>query len=133
MKKLQLFIIISSVFLASYVCPSDCLVTDDINSFFVDSDYSGKSELRAALHGSLNIPPLNSEVCCHPFISSDVGITDIQSDTSDTDIDIPEEPKINVHGVSLALSAFEGALVLTVRCPAAELFRFSLDAYRLRI
>lgn len=133
MKKLQLFIIISSVFLASYTCPTDCLITDDISSFFVDSDYGGKSELKAAVHGRLNVPPLNSEVCCQPFISSDVGITDIQSDTSDTDIDIPEEPKINVHRVSLVLSAFEGASVLTLRCPTAELFRFSLDAYRLRI
>jgi hypothetical protein len=133
MKKLQLFIIISSVLLASYAFPADFLITDDFNNFCVDFDYSRQSELWAAKRSSSDKPFIISDIFGRPYISSDVGIADIQSDSADTDIDIPEESKICAHGVTLMSSTLEGALLLTVRCPAAELFRFPSEAYRLRI
>ena len=133
MKKLQLFILISSVLLASYAYPADFLITDDVNTFCVESDYNGRSELRAIEHASLDKPFLILELFSYPYISSDVGIVDSQPDTTDIDMDISEESKINVPVVTMMLSDFEGTPVLTVRCPAAGLFRFPLDAYRLRI
>ena len=133
MKKLQLFILISSVLLASYAYPADFLITDDINSFYVDSDCNGQSELTAVKHGSLDKPLLILEFFRYPYISSDVGIVDTRPDTIDIDMDISEESKINVPVVIMMLSDFEGTPVLTVRRPGAGLFRFPLDAYRLRI
>ena len=135
MKKLQLFILISSVLLASYAYPADFLITDDVNTFYVESDYNynGRSELRAVEHASLDKPFLVLELFSYPYISSDVGIVDSQPDTTDLDMDISEDSEINVPVITMMLSDFEGTPLLTVRCPAAGLFRFPLDAYRLRI
>jgi hypothetical protein len=133
MKKLQLFIIISSVLLASYAFPADFLITDDFNNFYADFDYSRQSELWAAKRSSPDKPFIILDFFGRPYISSDVGIADIQSDTADTDIDIPEELKIDVHSMTPISSALEGTLLLTIRCPAAELFCFPSEAYRLRI
>jgi hypothetical protein len=126
MKKLQLFIIISGVLLTSYACAADILITADSKNFCVDfgsgrqsvptlAKYIGKTLLFSAYFG-------------HSFNFTDIGTDVIQSD-----IDLPEDSKINNRGVILMREAFEDLPVLIARCSTVELFRFPLAAYRLRI
>jgi hypothetical protein len=133
MKKLQLIIIISTVLLASYAFPADFVMGDDVDSICMDSYRSRYGELSTARHGSPDGFLLISSFLGRPTFSTDVGIADIQSDNAETDIDLPEESKINDHGLTPMSSPLEDASVLTERRSAAALFRFPLEAYRLRI
>ena len=133
MKKLQLIIIISTVLLASYAFPADFVMQDDVDSFRMDFCRSRYGELSTSRHGSPDKLLLIIAFFGRPSLSTNVGIADIQSDNAETDIDLPEEPKINDHGVTLISSPFEDASILTERCSSAALFCFPLEAYRLRI
>ncbi|MEJ2657955.1 MAG: hypothetical protein P8012_12300 [Desulfobacterales bacterium] len=130
MKKLQLFIIISSVLLSSYAFGSDSLITDDINNFCVDFNYSRQSTTRAAKHHSPDKTFRFSKFFSYPYISTDIDITNV---LSDTDIDIPDASEMSDHEVTLMSSALKESLISMVRCQAAALFCFPSEAYRLRI
>jgi hypothetical protein len=128
MKKLQLFIIIYSVLVASYACAADFLITADFNGFCVDFGCMYQSALRVTRYHSPDKTFLFSERFGHLYISVEVGTTDFQSD-----FDIPEKSDIYDHEVTLMSSLIEGAPVITARCPAKTLFLFPSEAYRLRI
>jgi hypothetical protein len=132
MKKLQLFIIISSVLLASYTCAGNFLIIPDVDSFCVDFDYSRQCAMTGAnrSHNSPDLTFLIAECFDHPSFSVGDETADIQSDI---DIDIPEGPEMNDLEVTLMSSAFEGFPVFTARCSAMEIFHFPPEAYRLRI
>ncbi len=128
MKKLQLFIIIYSVLVASSVCAADFLVTADFNGFFMDFGSICQSALKVTRHSRLDKTFLFSERFDHFYIIIDVGTPDFKSD-----IDIPEKSDIYDHEVTLMSSVFKNAPVLTARSPAKMLFLFPSEAYRLRI
>jgi|GEM_PF-4446461 hypothetical protein len=128
MKKLQLFIIIYSILVASYACAADFLITADFNGFCVDFGSMYQSALRVTRYNSPDKTFLFSERFGHFYISIEVGTPDFQSD-----IDIPEKSDIYDHEVTPMSSVVEGAPVLTARCPAKTLFLFPSEAYRLRI
>ncbi|MGA8180365.1 MAG: hypothetical protein WB792_09915 [Desulfobacterales bacterium] len=128
MKKLQLFIIIYSILVASYACAADFLITADFNGFCVDFGSMYQSALRVTRYNSPDKTFLFSERFGQFYISIEVGTPDFQSD-----IDIPEKSDIYDHEVTPMSSVVEGAPVLTARCPAKRLFLFPSEAYRLRI
>lgn len=130
MKKLQLFIIISTVLLASYAFGSDSLITDDVNNLCADFNYSRQSTTRSARHNSPDKTFRFSKFFSDSCISTDIDITDVQSDS---DIDIPDASEMNDHEVTLVSSALEESLISMTRCQAAALFCFPSEAYRLRI
>lgn len=102
MKKLQLFIIIYSVLVASSVCAADFLITADFNGFFTDFGSMCQSALKVTRHSSLDKTFLFSERFGHLHITVDVGAPDVKSD-----IDIPEKSDIYDHEVRLVSSVFE--------------------------
>lgn len=128
MKKLQLFIIIYSVLVASYACAADFLITADFNGFCVDFSSFCQSALKVTRHSGLDKTFLFSERFGQLYITVDVGTPDFQSD-----IDIPEKSDIYDQEVTQMSSVVEGAPILTARCPAKALFLFPSEAYRLRI
>ena len=128
MKKLQLFIIIYSILVASSVCAADFLITADFNGFFTDFGSICQSALKVTRHSSSDKTFLFSERLGHLYITIDVGAPDFKSD-----IDIPEKSDIYDHEVTLMSSVFENTPILTARCPAKVLFLFPSEAYRLRI
>jgi hypothetical protein len=128
MKKLQLFIIIYSVLVASCACAADFLITADFNSFCSDFGGMCQSALKVTRYNGSDKAFLFSERFGHLYISIEVGTPDFQSD-----IDIPERSDIYDHEVTLMSSVVECAPVLTARCPAKTLFLFPSEAYRLRI
>ena len=132
MKKLQLIIIISTVLLASYAFTADFAIKDDLDSFCKDHS-SRHGDMSIIKQGCLGKFLFTSAFFDRPTLSTDAGIVDIQSDNAATDIDLPEESKINDHGLTMMSSPFEDASVLAERCPAVALFCFPLEAYRLRI
>ncbi|MGA7144358.1 MAG: hypothetical protein WBY47_07605 [Desulfobacterales bacterium] len=128
MKKLQLFIIIYSVLVASYACAADFLITADVNGFFADFGCICQSALKVTRHSGSDKTFLFSERFGQLCISIDGGTPDFQSD-----IDIPEKSDIYDYGVTLMTSDFEGAPVLRARGSAKALLLFPSEAYRLRI
>jgi hypothetical protein len=128
MKKLQLFIIIYSILIASYACAADFLITADFNGLFTDFGSIYQSALKVTRHSGPDKIFLFSERFDHFYISVDVGTTDFQSD-----IDIPEKSDVYDHEVTLMSTVVEGSPALTERCPAKVLFLFPSEAYRLRI
>jgi hypothetical protein len=132
MKKLQLIIIISTVLLASYAFPAGFAIKDDVDSFCKDHS-SRHGDMSTIKQGCRDKFLFSSAFFNRPTLSAGAGIVDIQSDNAETDIDLPEESKINDHGSTLISSPFEDASVLAERCPAVTLFCFPLEAYRLRI
>ena len=128
MKKLQLFIIIYSVLVASSVCAADFLITADFNGFFTDFGSMCQSALKVTRHSSSDKTFLFSERFGHFYITIDVGTPDFKSD-----VDIPEKSDIYDHEVTLMSSVFENTPVLSARYPTKVLFLFPSEAYRLRI
>ena len=130
MRKLQLFIIILSVLLASYACAADLLIKVDVNRGCVDFGRSFQGALWAARHNSPEKTFLFSELSGYPYMSVKAGSADIKLDTA---VDTPEDGKINNHGVTLSSRVVESAPILTVRCSRADAFHFPSEAFRLRI
>jgi hypothetical protein len=128
MKKLQLFIIIYSVLVASCACAADFLITADFNGFCADFGCICQSGLRVARYTSPDKTFLFSERFGHVYISIEVGTPEFQSD-----IAIPEKSDIYDHGMTLMSLVVGGAPVLTAWCPAKALFLSTSEAYRLRI
>lgn len=128
MKKLQLFIIVYSVFVASYACAADFLITADFNCFFSDFGSICQSALRVTRHSDPDKTFLFSGRFGHIYVAADAIAPDFQSD-----IDTPENSDVYDHEVTLMSSVFSGAPVLTARTPAKVLFLFPSEAYRLRI
>jgi hypothetical protein len=128
MKKLQLFIIIYSILVASSACAADFLITADFNGFCMDFGSICQSALRVTRHNGSDKTFLFSERFGHLYIIIDVGTPDFQSD-----IDIPEKSDVYDHEVTLMSSVVVGSPALTARCPAKALFLFPSEAYRLRI
>lgn len=114
--------------MASYACAADILITADFKNFCVDFGGGRQSAPTVAKHNGPDKTFLFSAFFDHSCIFTDVGTDDIQSD-----IDLPEDSKINNRGVTLMPSALEDVPVLIARCSTVELFRFPLAAYRLRI
>ena len=128
MKKLQLLIIISGVLLAAYVGAANVLTTANVKNFCVDFADSHHSTATAAKHDAWDNTFLFSVLFDHSHLFSN-----LSRDDSRSDIDLPEDSKVNDRGVLLIPSALEAAPVLIARCSTVELSSFPLAAYRLRI
>jgi hypothetical protein len=128
MKKLQLFIIIYSVLVASYACAADFLITADINVFRMDFGSFCQSALKVTRHSGLDNTFLFSESFGQLYIAIDVETPEFQLDA-----DITDAPELYDHGMTLISSALEGTPVLMAHSPTVELFHFPSEAYRLRI
>ena len=128
MKKLQFFIIIFSTVLVSYNCVQDFMITEDVNSYYVDFDSGRKSVLTVSNQDTQNKSSISSEYLLPLYISGNVGVAEFQLDA-----DIPEKSDVFNYKVTLTSSDSKNTPVLVTHSSTIELFHFPSEAYRLRI
>ena len=128
MKKLQFFIIIFSTVLVSYNCVQDFMITEDVNSYYVDFDSGRKSVLTVSNQDTQNKSAISSEYLLPLYISGNVGVSEFQFDA-----DIPEKSDVFNYKVTLTSSDSKNTPLLVTHSSTIELFHFPSEAYRLRI